>query len=101
MNIEQLTTANHDHSLKGVNFIESGSGPIVIEVEFKHEGELHKELMKTEDGHNITCKNIKEGYDLCLKAGIHSANLVQIIPHDEACQSSYADYHRDSIPLKF
>lgn len=101
MNVEQLATANHDHSLQVVNFIESGSGPIVIEAEFKQSGELHKELIKNEAGSVITCKNIKEGYDLCLKAGIHSANLVQIIPDDEVCQSSYADYHRELIPLKF
>lgn len=101
MNIDQLTDINEGHTLKGVNFIESGSGPIVIEVEFDQEDRLQKELIKDEAGNVVTCKNLKEGYDLCLKAGVHSANLVQIIPHDEACQSAYADYHRDSIPLKF
>ncbi|MGH1462163.1 MAG: hypothetical protein ACRBB6_09010 [Neptuniibacter sp.] len=101
MNIDQLATVNETHTLKGVNFIESGSGPIVIEVEFDQDGDSRKELMKDAAGGVVTCKNIKEGYDICLKAGVHSANLVQIIPHDEACQSSYADYHRDSIPLKF
>ncbi|WP_286238248.1 hypothetical protein [Neptuniibacter halophilus] len=101
MNIEQLDHLNQQHKLKAVNFIESGHGPMVIEVEFTQDEAVQKELIKDRSGNVVTCQNVKEGYQICLKAGVHEANLVQIETHDEACRSDFADYHKESIPLKF
>lgn len=101
MNIRQLVDLSEARKLSRINFIESGSGPIVIEVEFKQGEKLRRALLKDDHEQVITCRNLKEGYDLCLKANVHEAYLVQIIPHDEACHSAYAEYHRDAIPLKF
>ena len=101
MNVDQIDSLNQQHRLKQVNFIESGCGPMVIEVEFTKDHETVRELLKDKDGKVLTCHNVKEGYDICLKAGVHQANLVQIETHDETCQSEFADYHRDTMPLKF
>ena len=101
MNIEQMGMLKQQARIRGVNFIESGCGPMVIEVEFDDHDNRQKELIKDQEGKVVTCHNVKEGYDICLKAGIHEANLVQIQTHDEACSSDFADYHQDSIPLKF
>ncbi|MCP4596745.1 hypothetical protein [Neptuniibacter sp.] len=101
MDIDELTDLHLQHHINAVNFIESGSGPMVIEVEFSRGGDRKRELIKDDEGRIITCKNIKEGYDICLKAGLHEANLVQIIPDDEVCRSEFADYHKEIMPLKF
>ena len=101
MNIEQLQELRLQQKVKAVNFIESGHSPLVIEVEYVDNGETFKALLKDGDGVVTSYNHLKEGYDICLKAGIHTANLVQIETDDEVCQSEYADYHRESIPLKF
>ncbi|MFW1678563.1 hypothetical protein ACFVYJ_12405 [Pontibacter sp. JAM-7] len=101
MNINQLSDLQKSQQLKSVNFIESGCGPMVIEIEFQRDKSYLRELIKDDAGKVVTCSNITQGYDICHRAGIHHANLVQIIPHDEACYSEFADYHRSSLPLSF
>jgi len=101
MNSEQFEQLHKQQRLKAVNFIEAGCGPMVIEIEYDDQGQLNKELIKDDAGEVITCRNVKQGYDICLRAGVHEANLVQLETHDEAAYSEFADYHKDSIPLKF
>jgi hypothetical protein len=33
----------------------------------------------------VTCRHLGEAYELCRSAGVHRAELVQIVGHDEAC----------------
>ncbi len=101
MNLEQLTDIKLKQQLKAVNFVESGHGPMVIEVEYENSDGIQRSLIKDNQGKVATYQHLKAGYELCLKAGIHEANLVQVETHDEACQSDYADYHRELIPLVF
>ena len=101
MNIEQLQQLQSAKKIKVINFVESGCGPFVIEVEFIGENGPCNELLKNSEGQVISCKNLQEGYSLCQQVGLHEANLVQIVPHDEACTSEYADYHKESMPLRF
>ncbi|WP_299181716.1 hypothetical protein [uncultured Neptuniibacter sp.] len=101
MDTDQLELMLLQKRLKAVNFIESGCGPIVIEVEYAEKDKVQKELIKDSQGEVVTCHNLKEGYDICLKAGIHEANLIQMDTDDEACQATFANYHREVIPLKF
>lgn len=101
MDTEQLHELNQQQRIKTVNFVESGCGPMVLEVEYqKGEGTI-RELVKDHNGNVLTCQQVKEGYDICTKAGIHKANLVQIVTDDEASRSEYADYHKESVPLIF
>ena len=101
MDTEQLETLNQQQRIKTVNFIESGCGPMVVEVEYSKGDETVRELIKDADGNVITCQQVKDGYDICLKVGIHKANLVLINTDDEASKSEFADYHRESVPLIF
>jgi hypothetical protein len=101
MNIGQLSDLSVSRALLRVSFIESGNAPIVIEAEYKQSGKVRRSLLKDESGQVISCKNLKAAYDLCLKADLHEAYLVQIVPDEEACHSAYADYHKDTIPLRF
>lgn len=101
MNISEFISLAEEHRLKNVNFIESGCGPMVIQVEYGQDADTEKELIKDSEGAVITCKSVTEAYGICHKAGVHRANLVQVIPHDEACANSFADYHSESIPLRF
>ena len=97
MQISEFKELAASHRLTNVNFIESGCGPMVVEVEF----EGGKDLIRDAKGEVLTCANVTQAYDLCHKAGIHAANLVQVVPHDEVCAGVAMDYHRESIPLKF
>lgn len=101
MDIDRMSDLFYAQQLSAVNFVESGSGPFVIEVEFRKGSQLCKELLKDKAGDVVTCKNLKEGYGICEQVGVHEANLVQIVPHDEACTSEYADYHKELMPLRF
>jgi hypothetical protein len=101
MNIEKLQELQSGKKVHAVNFVESGCGPFVIEVEFKGKNGLCNELLKNKEGQVISCNNLQEGYAICQQIGLHEANLVQIVPHDEACTSEYADYHKERMPLRF
>jgi len=101
MRISEFKSLASGPGLRGVNFVESSCGPMVIEVEFAKGGELHRELIKDSAGHVLTYSNITQAYDLCTRAGVHEANLVQVIPHDEACMGAFADYHKEALPLRF
>lgn len=97
---EFKTLVSNDYLLN-VNFIESSCGPMVIEVEYEIDNEHGKQLLKNDKGEVMSVNCITKAYDLCTNVGVHSANLVQTIPHDEACMGKYADYHSESMPLKF
>ena len=86
--------------IKKVRLIESGCSPIVIEVEYGSD-RVMKELLKAEDDQVMTFKNISLAYDLCRDAGIHEAELVQVIPHDEACAGQYLSYDQQAMTLRF
>lgn len=101
MNMSEFISLAEQHRLRNVNFIESGCGPMVIQVEYGRDAQTEKDLIKDENGVVITCKNVGQAYDICHRAGVHRANLVQVVPHDEACSSGFADYHSESIPLRF
>jgi hypothetical protein len=97
MQISEFKALAASHKLKAVNFIESGCGPMVVEIVY----EGGKDLIKDSHGEVLTYTNVTHAYDVCHKAGVHEANLVQVVPHDEACGGVSMDYHRESTPLKF
>ena len=101
MRISEFKSLASGPHLHNVNFVESSCGPMVIEVEVSQGEQVKRELLRDHKGEVVTCSCITKAYDLCTQAGVHKANLVQVIPHDEACMGAYAEYHRDAIALKF
>lgn len=101
MRVSEFRMLAQGPHLQAVNFIESSCGPMVIEVEFEQGVENKRALIRNAQGEVITCRCITQAYDVCTKVGVHRANLIQVIPHDEACMGSYAEYHRESMPLRF
>jgi len=95
MTISDLRNAT-DQLIK-VRFFESSCGPMVIELQTQKD----RELLRDKSGDVISCKNITQAYSICRDAGIHTAELVQTIPHDEACASPTLSYEQQVIPLKF
>ncbi|MFY0678544.1 MAG: hypothetical protein JXR18_14800 [Neptuniibacter sp.] len=96
----ELVDFSKNRRIKKVRLIESGCSPLVIEVEYGTD-QIQKELLKTEDNQVMTFKNITQAYNVCRDAGIHEADLVQIIPHDEACAGSYLSYDQQAMTLRF
>ena len=98
MKISEFRRAANHQQIDKVRFIESSCSPMVIELTLNS---LQRELLKNDRGEVITCKNITQAYDICREHGIHEAELVQVIPHDEACAGQYIAYDQQSMPLKF
>lgn len=73
-----------DHSIR-VRFIAPACGPMVAQVCLDRDGEATRELLKDAKGGVITYQNLSQAYDLCRSAGVVEAELLQVIPHDEAC----------------
>lgn len=96
----ELVDFSKNRLIKKVRLIESGCSPIVIEVEYGSD-RVRKELLKAEDDQVMTFKNISQAYDVCRDAGIHEADLVQVIPHDEACAGGYLSYDQQAMTLRF
>jgi len=49
----------------------------------------------------MTCRHLGEAYALCRSAGVHCAELVQIVSHDEACAGDSSVATRPAMPLTF
>lgn len=100
MLISELKELRLNDLVKNVRFIESGCSPMVVEVEYGREF-FQKELIKTAQNSVLSFKNISQAYDLCREAGINQAELVQVIPHDEACSGQYMSYDQQVMALRF
>lgn len=96
----ELIDFSKNRLIRKVRMIESGCSPLVIEIEYGA-GQIRKELLKADDNEVLTFKNISLAYDLCRDAGIHEAELVQVIPHDEACAGQYLSYDQQAMTLRF
>ncbi|MGB0204695.1 MAG: hypothetical protein ACPF9K_06560 [Neptuniibacter sp.] len=96
----ELVDFSKNRLIRKVRLIESGCSPLVIEVEYGSD-KIRKELLKTEDNQVLSFKNISQAYDVCRDAGIHEAELVQVIPHDEACAGQYLSYDQQAMTLRF
>ncbi|WP_299179532.1 hypothetical protein [uncultured Neptuniibacter sp.] len=101
MTIQDFRSIAQQLQINQVRFIESGCSPMVIEVQYGKVTDLKTDLLKDRRGEVLAFKNITQAYELCRDTGIHHAELVQIIPHDEACISSAVHYDQQAIPLKF
>lgn len=84
-----------------VKFIESSCGPMVIQVCFIRDGKEVSKLLKGPAGDAITCSNLAQAYAVCASAGVREAELVQMIPHDEACAGTGNTAVTVSLPLTF
>ena len=100
MDKNELVDFSKNRLIRKVRLIESGCSPLVIEVEYGSD-KIRKELLKTDDNQVLSFKNISQAYDVCRDAGIHEAELVQVIPHDEACVGHYVSYDNQTIHLRF
>lgn len=100
MQISEFRQLAAQHQVKQVRFIESSCSPLVVELHYG-QSTPKKDLLKNDQGEVVAFKNISQAYELCRDAGIHEAELVQIIPHDEACAGSYNSYDQPSMALKF
>ncbi|SEQ94766.1 hypothetical protein SAMN03080615_03338 [Amphritea atlantica] len=89
MQISQMQTYAQSKLITAVKFIESGCSPIVIELSYIKDKAVHRELLRR-GGDVVTCKCLEQAYNICRDAGIHQAELVQTMTHDEAG----ADYTR-------
>lgn len=84
-----------------VRFIESSCGPMVIQVCFIRDGKDVRKLLKDSDGDVVTCSNLAQAYAVCISAGVREAELVQMIPQDEACAGTGNAAATASLPLTF
>lgn len=100
MQITELKQTVSANRLQAVRFIESGCSPIVIELSYTRDHDIHTELL-TKDGQPLTCKCLEQAYCICREAGIHSAELVQIFTHDEAGTGFSDNAVHNPMPLKF
>lgn len=98
MKISEFRRLANSHQIDKIRFIESSCSPMVIELTLNDQ---QRELLKNDRGEVISCKNITQAYAICREQGIHQAELVQVIPHDEACAGHYTAYDQQSIALKF
>jgi len=49
----------------------------------------------------VTCSNLAQAYAVCISAGVREAELVQMIPQDEACAGTGNAAATASLPLTF
>ena len=98
MKMSDFRSLANANKINRIRFIESSCSPIVIELT---QQDQQRSLLKTDQGDVLSFKNIAQAYDICRQQGFHEAELVQVIPHDEACAGKYIDYDQQSIPLKF
>ncbi|MBG57621.1 MAG: hypothetical protein CMK46_04950 [Porticoccus sp.] len=85
MTIKLLKRLRKMRQLDTVRFIRNACAPMVLQVAFFDNGQLRKQLIRTREGGVVTCRHLGEAYELCRSAGVHRAELVQIVSHDEAC----------------
>ena len=83
MKLKDLKKKAKANEVTNVRFIAMACSRIVIEVVFGTNGD--KALFRNHHGDVFIANNVASAQDVCLKAGIHKADLVQIIAHDEAC----------------
>ncbi len=105
MQISQFTRLARAGAVTNMRFIESGCSPLVLECQYEYPGDDNhvpmKALLENDQGDIMTCQNITQAYDICRKAGLHKAELVQVIPHDEACTGLTLRAEQQAIPLVF
>ena len=85
MTIKLLKRLRKMRQLDTVRIIRNACAPMVLQVAFFDNGQLRKQLIRTREGGVMTCRHLGEAYALCRSAGVHHAELVQIVSHDEAC----------------
>ncbi len=85
MTKKQLTKLCKSGRSIRVRFIAPACGPMVAQVCLDRDGKTMRELLKDPKGRVITHQNLSQAYDLCRSAGVVEAELLQVIPHDEAC----------------
>lgn len=98
MTISQLRNLVKANQIEQVRFVESSCSPFVIELIDK---QGMKSLLTDKQGKTFSYKNISQAYGICREAGIHQAELVQVIPHDEACVGHFVSYDNQTIQLRF
>ncbi len=100
MHISQMKAYAQSKMITAVKFIESGCSPIVIELSYISDRNIERQLL-SKGGKTLTCKSIEQAYCICRDAGIHQAELVQTIPHDEACAGPSYQNQPSTISLRF
>lgn len=100
MQISQMKTYAQSKLITAVKFIESGCSPIVIELSYIKDKAMHRELL-TRGAEVVTCKCLEQAYCICRSAGIHKAELVQIMTHDEASAGDTLAGQNNPMLLRF
>ncbi|WP_372598657.1 hypothetical protein [Amphritea sp.] len=100
MQISQMKTYAQSKQITAVKFIESGCSPIVIELSYIKDEAMHRELL-TRGAEVVTCKCLEQAYCICRDAGIHKAELVQIMTHDEASAGDTLAGQNNPMMLRF
>jgi len=101
MTIKLLKRLRKRRQLDTVRFIRNACAPMVLQVAFFENGQLRRQLIRTREGGVMTCRHLGEAYALCRSAGVHCAELVQIVSHDEACAGDSSVATRPAMPLTF
>lgn len=101
MTIRLLKRLQKMRELVAVRFIGNACAPIVVQVAFFEDGQLRQQLIKSRRGEVVTCRHLGEAYALCRSAGVHHAELVQIVSHDEACAVNRSATTRPVMSLTF
>lgn len=101
MTIKLLKRLRKLRQLDTVRFIQNACAPMVLQVAFFENGQLRRQLIRTREGEVMTCRHLGEAYALCRSAGVHRAELVQIVSHDEACAGDRSAVTRPAMSLTF
>ena len=101
MNTHEFRSLADAQQIEKVRFIESGCSPLVIELMYQQDKQPKRTLLRQQNGSVVACRNIAEAYSICRTAGVHHAELVQVLPHDEVCSGETQSAQSAGIPLKF
>ncbi|UTW02841.1 hypothetical protein KDX31_16075 [Amphritea atlantica] len=100
MQISEFKSYAQSKLITAVKFIESGCSPIVIELSYIKDKAMHRALL-TRGTEVVTCKCLEQAYCICRDAGIHRAELVQIMTHDEACAGETLSGQHNPMIVRF
>jgi len=98
MTLKELKKKVRAKEINFIRFISMACNPIMIEV--NHNADK-KTLLRNHHGDIYLAHNIAMAYEVCRKANIHQADLVQIIAHDEACADTLMRPTSQTMSLKF
>lgn len=101
MRTRQLAKLRRSGKPFSVKFVASSCGPMVIQVCFIQGDDWVEKLIKDGHGKVVTCQNLSQAYAVCRSAGVRQAELIQVLPHAEACAPAGNNLTNPSLTVCF